>query len=616
MKSMLKGKKKKEPSASATPTVLLDGQPVGDADAGQAVAAKRRAGNALITNRNSMFGMQPLNMLLGKNKLLSAITNVSSSVTNGESSRRRPSAAAATATAAAAAASPVTLVRRASSRLLNSRFSSYETLRPSSRADSTNPRFSRSTENLTRGVDLTQDPALCGGPLMPSSSDPGAYRQAASHEDASEDHDDVHWKQHGRQQHEELDSDDNFGGADRRPTQRADEASLSGHRRTHSVTRSKSAHRVRRSGFLAKKTDFRGGWKVYEAALRGGKLYFYKPVPQAAQHQVLNANGRGMALQAADFDPAASAFLFEPSPAAPLVTHYQFGIKATELDAATTRFRRYVSLLLFKDRIVVCRRKWVRSSRTQQVLVPLMDSSRENAQGYYTKWKLDDVYSVQHVELMEAASSGFDAQSPLTAAHPEGVTGDDATEATGNAATLSDNCSVASGTAPAAAQLGFQIFVSNHDASNSAATPIIRLFVARTDEARSAFMRKLQEAQSAWEKTQALQSEKKETSAKRRASTDQARGRRFWGTTRHPELIVEEIGGEESQETADAAKTTDAPSGTADDLQTAAAADSVTKYRVLGGSVDALLHELIYQTSRSDSQEVDSAEFLATFLTS
>jgi hypothetical protein len=157
-------------------------------------------------------------------------------------------------------------------------------------------------------------------------------------------------------------------------------------------------------------------------------------------------------------------------------------------------------------------------------------------------------------------------------------------------------------TSPMPTQLGFQIFVSSRDevaapnTFSSSSSPIIRLFVARTDEARRTFIKKLQDARQSWEVKQQKTADKKIEQVLPRTSTDVGRTRRFWGTTRHPELIVEMI----DTETKDAEQQPQQPQ----------------QYRVMGGSVDAMIHELIHQTGRTNEREIDSDEFLAAFLAS
>ncbi|KAI8051320.1 hypothetical protein BDF22DRAFT_744933 [Syncephalis plumigaleata] len=394
MKGMLRGKKKKEACEKDPPELCVDGQPFSNPSTPQEIIDRRNTGpsndEALVSHRNSMF-----NMLLGRNKIINAITGSSLTAVSTAPSPLGSSAPASYPSNRQAAPEPpaVTLVRRTSNRLLNStRFSSYETLRSTYDAsDPLNNQFSRSTEDLA----LDENSDVYAGPLIPSVSDPGAYRNIPGHDTGSHpDANDPYIRRRQQQPH-------TFYGHDASSSSSNDitgyGVTINGHPLIAgdgtAMTHQQPITNL--SGYLAKKTDFRGGWKVYEATMRGGKLYFYKPASQAARHQVSDTDGKGMALQVADFDPAASAFLFEPS-------------NGTEVKSM--RFRRYACVLLFEGRIVICRRKWIRSSRAQASAILLSDD--ENANGYYTKWKIDDTYPIQHVEVMEAASTGFDSQSP------------------------------------------------------------------------------------------------------------------------------------------------------------------------------------------------------------
>ncbi|RKP24354.1 hypothetical protein SYNPS1DRAFT_29876, partial [Syncephalis pseudoplumigaleata] len=648
MKGMLRGKKKKEAAAEKdAPELCVDGQPCSTPTTPQAILDRRQTSSGggggvghddnYAAHRNSMF-----NMLLGRNKIINAITGNSlttvstapsplgSSAPASYSPAAHPTAIATTPATPTTPASPAvtTLVRRASNRLLNStRFSSYETLRSTYNAnDPMSHRFSRSTEDLAQEMALIDSADVYAGPLVPSTSDPGAYRNVQPSHDV--DHTGEAGGIYARQQQQQQQQQQSTTHSHEHPSE---EVAAGGNIPTITGGDPSTTHQppnTNMSGYLAKKTDFRGGWKVYEACMRGGKLYFYKAASQATRHQVSDADGKGMALQVADFDPAASAFLFEPSPAAPLVTQYQFGLKVSELDVTTMRFRRYACVLLFEGRLVICRRKWVRSSRAQASAILL--SEEDGANGYYTKWKVDDTYPIQHVEVMEAASTGFDSQSPMNETHPPVATSihhattspaATATATTTAAATAATHGhtrtrSTSGDTANMPTQLGFQIFVASRDEvaapSTSSTSSIIRLFVARTDEARRTFIRKLHEARQCWEARQhATSTEKKPEavapSSSSRTSTEVGGGsggsrtRRFWGTGRHPELLVADV---EQENDGD---------GNAD-ARDAASTTEIKQYRVLGGSVDAMIHELIHQTARADEREADPDEFLRAFL--
>ncbi|KAJ1891924.1 hypothetical protein LPJ81_005653, partial [Coemansia sp. IMI 209127] len=235
---------------------------------------------------------------------------------------------------------------------------------------------------------------------------------------------------------------------------------------------------IAKEGYLSKKTDINPstslasalsrGWKVYRVVLKGAKLFFYKPPSEselramfpeeiaAATNETAGGYVRasfsaaaaagyedggytsssGFPMSPGEVDSGSRAILFEPGVhdgeiTVPLYERYVFGECFTEVDLRSLKFKRYVSVLIFDDTIVVLKRRWVRQgiassffgavsnkmrfgkgsrSKAHQ---PADNSSLVSAElgikgkGYFTKWKYHSQYPLTSVEAIEAASSRF-----------------------------------------------------------------------------------------------------------------------------------------------------------------------------------------------------------------
>ncbi|KAF9582532.1 hypothetical protein BGW38_000091 [Lunasporangiospora selenospora] len=256
-------------------------------------------------------------------------------------------------------------------------------------------------------------------------------------------------------------------------------------------------------GYLNKKVDMHAGesghgWRVYKVLLKGSKLYFYKPHPadeqpffqdpkdhqrhgflspstyssghpsrHLAQHsssgsvispRLSIASECGMVLSAFKFESSTRTLLFEGnakslsqgSPAfAPPVARYVYGECFTEIDRQTMQFKKHVALLLFEDCVIICKRKWIRSTaakvkeaikfssgqherrdaeeNNQEKRQPSFsgisqksgdsrgsegepkprssfDRPTEKQRGYFTKWKHEATYPLSQVEALDLAS--------------------------------------------------------------------------------------------------------------------------------------------------------------------------------------------------------------------
>ncbi|KAG0376505.1 rho GTPase-activating protein [Mortierella sp. AD032] len=257
-------------------------------------------------------------------------------------------------------------------------------------------------------------------------------------------------------------------------------------------------------GYLNKKVDLHSGetghgWKVYKVLLKSSKLYFFRPAStdekpkfqdakDHQRHQMSLARGLqddpfnslhsqhstasgaassrmsitnecGMVLSAFKFESSTRTLLFEGNAKAlgqgtfvfaPPVSRYIYGESFTEIDRATMQFKKHVALLLFEDSVMICKRKWIRSTATKVKDAIKFNSSHhektdrqdtstgkrqpstvsgishksgdsrgsesepksrssfdrpsDKQRGYFTKWKHEATYQLEHVEALDMAS--------------------------------------------------------------------------------------------------------------------------------------------------------------------------------------------------------------------
>ncbi|KAF8947445.1 rho GTPase-activating protein [Haplosporangium gracile] len=257
-------------------------------------------------------------------------------------------------------------------------------------------------------------------------------------------------------------------------------------------------------GYLNKKVDLHSGeaghgWKVYKVILKSSKLYFFRPGPtdekpkfqdakDHQRHQMSLARGLqddsfnslhsqhssmsgaalsrmsitnecGMVLSAFKFESSTRTLLFEGNAKAvgqgtlvfaPPVSRYIYGESFTEIDRATMQFKKHVALLLFEDSVMICKRKWIRSTAAKvKDAIKFSSNTHEKAdrqepssmgkrqssvsgisyksgdsrgsegepkfrssferptdkqKGYFTKWKHEATYPLAQVEALDMAS--------------------------------------------------------------------------------------------------------------------------------------------------------------------------------------------------------------------
>ncbi|KAJ2826559.1 hypothetical protein FBU31_003413, partial [Coemansia sp. 'formosensis'] len=359
----------------------------------------------------------------------------------------------------------------------------------------------------------------------------------------------------------------------------------------------------------------------------------------------IGGTGTGFPMAPGEMESGSRAIIFEPGVhdgeiTAPLCERYLFGECFTEVDLRSLKFKRYVCVLIFDDTIVVLKRRWVRQGLASSFFGAVSNKMRfgkggsrgkpqqltDNSslvsaelgiqgKGYFTKWKYHSSYPLTNVEAIEAASSRF------SVSHAPGVLGHLTRESQAGSGRVSlysiGNSSVSSvmtrtstvskdysGALSSGLVPGFQIFVGGKER-------VARMFVATTSDAKNNWLSRFAAAKASFAR-KLRQRPRENTTAARRynggnvetvrrptplagkdAAVDainpddkgkqpkDARTRMFWGTQRHPELVVVPR---------DQSVALDSTTGEANNGE-----DVV----VLGGSKSALVHEMIFCTTES-----------------
>ncbi|KAJ2156656.1 hypothetical protein GGF46_005041 [Coemansia sp. RSA 552] len=334
---------------------------------------------------------------------------------------------------------------------------------------------------------------------------------------------------------------------------------------------------------------------------------------------------------------------------APLCERYTFGECFTEVDLRSLKFKRYVCVLIFDDTIVALKRRWVRQGLASSFFGAVSNKMRfgksarakttqltDNSslvsaelgitgKGYFTKWKYHSQYPLANVEAIEAASSRF------SVSHSPGMLGHLGRESQAGSGRISlysiGNSSVSSvmtrtstvskdysGALSSGLVPGFQIFVTGKERT-------ARMFVATTSDAKNNWLSRFAAAKASFARrlrqrprentvggrlyngageparpgTAAGPAPSKDASGEGPSAEDRAkhtkdtRTRLYWGTQRHPELVV-------------------APPKSPDD-------DEANGNVVVGGSKSALVHEMLFCTTaaaknpQSDQQQAGLAPF-------
>lgn len=370
-----------------------------------------------------------------------------------------------------------------------------------------------------------------------------------------------------------------------------------------------------KEGWLAKRNDRKMmpslEWRVYRVMLKGSKLYFYKSPNEQAVHNVFfNRNtssiaqvststilsgDRGMPLVPAAFETSAYSLIFEDAAqsVAPLAARYLYGETFVEVDnASNMHFKNYSCILIFADVVLVCRRKLQKntSDRFKSVVrftqgnaedaVSISDSlsissnrtrdtnALEFEKGTFTKWKIETVHQIHQVDVV-------------------------------------DDARLRGGSNKASNQSVLHLFFSSTDEVSHrfflpASEPEVNtIFAAKLSAAKDEAMRRQMRLRRLTHETlQTAQGERVDTTGQylRRESAQsllethqeavtERKVRAFWGTSSHPDLVIRPSAG------------------------------AVLGMRaVCGGTLDALVHELVFGTMAHGDYKAYLAAFLLTYL--
>ncbi|OMJ25396.1 Beta-chimaerin [Smittium culicis] len=299
-----------------------------------------------------------------------------------------------------------------------------------------------------------------------------------------------------------------------------------------------------KSGYLSKKSDNMSvtslgsalgkSWRVYRVVLKGAKLFFYKPPPESELRALFNVDNNsdypsstnptssGMPVTPADVESASRSILFDPVVSdgviqKPLCDRYIFGDCFTEVELKNLKFKRYVSVLIFDDKIVILKRRWVKESRTSNFFLNLGSKMRLNKKNYppaadnsslvsvelgikgkgsFTKWKSHAVYDIKNVEAIGTISTNSkssQSQSNLNSI----VSSRTSMYSVGNqslSSVMTKNSIVSkdySGMISTGVAPGFQIFVSGNQSTT-------RIFIATSVDAKNNWMARFSVAKASY----------------------------------------------------------------------------------------------------------------------
>ncbi|PWA03694.1 hypothetical protein BB558_000141 [Smittium angustum] len=299
-----------------------------------------------------------------------------------------------------------------------------------------------------------------------------------------------------------------------------------------SIASTKSANTkniITKEGYLSKKTDVMSGtslssalgrgWNVYRVVLKGAKIFFYKPPPESAlktlfNHEIPEKSSEadesartGMPLTPMEIDSGSRAIFFDPVVSEgiiqkPLSERYVFGECFTEVEVRSLKFKRYVCVLIFEDKIAILKRRWVKEGRASSFFVAVSNkirftkknppSIRDNSslvsaefgikgKGHFTKWKNHAIYLIKNVEVV--GSTGSHSQNQLGTINSSknsmySVGNQSVSSVMTQTSTMSKDYS---GMISAGVATGFQMYVSGNQTTT-------RVFVATSMDAKNNWM--------------------------------------------------------------------------------------------------------------------------------
>ncbi|RHZ79469.1 hypothetical protein Glove_144g105 [Diversispora epigaea] len=380
----------------------------------------------------------------------------------------------------------------------------------------------------------------------------------------------------------------------------------------------------------------------------------------------------------------------------PLISKYYYGEIFYEVDRSVAmRFKKSVCLLIFEDNVIICKRKWVRY--TSANLRPIMDAmgfggggsggnyssnvtspnsnidlngqddtrsinsirgvqdndnsnNSNKGKGYYTKWKLDTCYSIHSIDVIPDPNLPT-SYSPYIApsSQPSFFTANKHTDDNSSLRSGSSSISVIANVSSSSEAI---LYLNIIDGRNKDS---YRVFVASNNDTKSLWISKLWGAkksslkkmmkisikeplptESGSPNDQNVCNDTSRTNGPEKsagATTPTRKIRAYWGTGRHPELIIKESNiidnstienleknlkenPEESVESGISNITNTLPitptTPSSSISQLSHPIENLSQSFIRGGSVDSLIHELLFETQKGNNQNND--DFLHTFL--
>ncbi|RIA95407.1 hypothetical protein C1645_802989 [Glomus cerebriforme] len=422
-------------------------------------------------------------------------------------------------------------------------------------------------------------------------------------------------------------------------------------------------------GWKVYKVNLRGS-KLYfykppsEAVL---KTFFpnNKDIPIGKDYSTLSpvvANDRGIHLNPSNFESNAAKLIFEGGANSsfngeiqfipPLIKKYYYGETGYEVDRSVVmRFKKLICLLIFEDHVVICKRKFIRYTSNLRLFgggnhsstnvppsntgtefggqdidarsvsstrgIPDNDGTTTNkGKGYFTKWKLDAYYPIHSIEIIDPNFQTTYSPYIVPSTQPYSTNRVNDPE-TSSLHSVSSSISVAANVNSSSGAILYLNITDGRDKDS------YRVFVVPNNEIRSLWEAKLFDAKKKslrkimiqhggadinnpvgshdQNSSNGLGGDKPES-----GSSSLRKARVYWGTNKHPELIIKEIKPDQNSEHDNVSATTSPVSPSPPSVE------SSSQRLIRGGLIDSLVHELIFETQKGPNDDND--DFLHAFL--
>ncbi|CAG8444185.1 2318_t:CDS:2, partial [Cetraspora pellucida] len=271
--------------------------------------------------------------------------------------------------------------------------------------------------------------------------------------------------------------------------------------------------------------------------------------------------------------------------------------------------------------------------------IPENDGSSINkGKGYYTKWKLDACYSIHSVDVVPDPNLPTGHSPYITPSSQPPFTAN-RNDDTSSLRSVSSSVSVIANVSSTSGVILYLNIVDNGEKDS------YRVFVASNNDVRSLWIAKLWDAKkanlrklmklsdkqsrglnsdldnngliTAYNTRGGLNSPQDSTGIgdeKSEATTVTPRRRAYWSAERHPELIIKESNSVKQSLDNNSLSSPSSPeieTSSQSEIKSSVKIESTSQTLIRGGSIDSLIHELIFETQKG-TEEND--EFLHAFL--